>query len=849
MIPFIFFSFLLFGEEPRKEETLFLNRIAAFWEEEEYSLAQNQIELFLKTFPDSSFASPLYAALGDLHLKEGKYQTALEAYSKIQDPSIISDSFLSKIQCFYRLGWFSSLADACEQHLPLSKEEHRKEIHYYAGIALYQQCREMSQEDPQAQILAQRAVPHFEFLLNDEWNDQIGASLAHLYSMTSDFSKAVSLYEQSIEKKPEYKDEYFYQIACLQAHYNPQLAIESFQKIREEKQLHAEEATYNRLILLFKLEQYETILEEETSLFKELAPEHRPSAHLLIGRCHIAQGNYQKASQELQTYLTQTSFDTSFHAALISLLNTSFHLSDLTTFHQTLQQFETNYPNDSELAKAKFCFALLLKKEDQLAQARLVLKELIDGSLTSSLKAEILLEAIQVESLMHNWEQVRLNSLTFLKTFQDHPFASSVCDHLLFASKQTESKELRLQDLSFLMTLPGVDEKFLKILYAETLCEMERYEEALTKLYAFLEESPPQERCADAYALIGLCHKGAHDLPQFCAYTEKAIQGGPSLFSLGYLHASLYNAYLELSCQNQADAHLLQAFQAGVSFSEDHFRYLADRLFSQCQKNVSPEIEKTTLSFFNEYLKKFPNSTALLQLAEIHTASNRFSDAIALLLKENSYPSLEEKQKRNYLLGQNYMLSGQKDEALPYFQAVLEENAPAFLQTKASFQIDRLWIEKWRAQGLPDEKDPTFIKVLCSLKDLSLQKNIQTEPMHLESALLSIELQTRFSQSHPEKTLALLEMVQKNFQTTEDLLSKDYHAVKEKLPEQNHIYELYMQLIESEALFQKSAISSELDEQKQLQAKSKNILLKIKEEKCPLDLSARIQRALLRYEP
>ena len=53
-----------------EEESLFVRRIADFWEEGEYALAGGQIEEFIALYPESTFVGPLANALADLLIRE-----------------------------------------------------------------------------------------------------------------------------------------------------------------------------------------------------------------------------------------------------------------------------------------------------------------------------------------------------------------------------------------------------------------------------------------------------------------------------------------------------------------------------------------------------------------------------------------------------------------------------------------------------------------------------------------------------------------------------------------------------------------------------------------------------------
>ena len=106
----------------------------------------------------------------------------------------------------------------------------------------------------------------------------------------------------------------------------------------------------------------------------------------------------------------------------------------------------------------------------------------------------------------------------------------------------------------------------------------------------------------------------------------------------------------------------------------------------------------------------------------------------------------------------------------------------------------------------------------------------------MESALDYIDLQSR-SPGGELKKLSLLEKMKRDFENTEDLLSQDYHIARSQLQKQDFIYQSYMQFLDAEILIQQN-------EQKELQAKAKDLLLKIIEEKAHPALVARARQCL-----
>lgn len=91
-------------------------------------------------------------------------------------------------------------------------------------------------------------------------------------------------------------------------------------------------------------------------------------------------------------------------------------------------------------------------------------------------------------------------------------------------------------------------------------------------------------------------------------------------------------------------------------------------------------------------------------------------------------------------------------------------------------------------------------KALDTLKRIAAQKQLKTEPIHLEAAIAYARYKsaTYPSEQQNEKLLNFLKEYKEDFTATEDLNSKDYHASRLLFPHLDKIYKAYMLLIDTE---------------------------------------------------
>jgi tetratricopeptide (TPR) repeat protein len=218
-----------------------------------------------------------------------------------------------------------------------------------------------------------------------------------------------------------------------------------------------------------------------------------------------------------------------------------------------------------------------------------------------------------------------------------------------------------------------------------------------------------------------------------------------------------------------------------------------------------------------------------------------------LIAQQRTAPSLAWKcaTEASLLLAESYAAIGKTEEALLLFDAVQKEKAALRTPFGASACLSsaRLRSAQWM-QRQPVSADTRFYQILSQFKDLSLQKTLSNEPLHLEAALDYVDLQTQFEPDPLKKKLTLLTKTKEDFESATDLLSKDYHAARARLPHKNQIYQGYMRLMEAEILTIQATFSEKLDIRKELQAKAQDLLLQIVNEKAHSALVARARKRL-----
>lgn len=841
------------------EEALALRRIVDFWEEGEYQIAKNQMEDFLAEFSENPYSDTLRMALGDLFLREKNYQTALNYYAQIADRRLADQAMTNRMQCLYHLQWHATLADECEAYLQrnpeYSTEKERLEATYFLAIALYQQCLIPSKDEATVKALAERAKPYFEMLASSELSDEVAGASAHLRCILKDYEGASKIY-LDLSKKNGPSEELLFQAALIQSKYDKSIALQTFDQIAKQAGSLAQEAAYNELILSFDLGKHEEIICHKESILQAIPKERIGLAHLFIGQSFLALNQYQEAAAELSAFLDANTTPDSIRPALLHLLEAAYCASDLHLLDEAIERLKAFNPLDESLPKALFSRAYLLKKNRQFEEAKAQLRSLLIQYPQFTDRPLVSFEIAHLEATASHWTACREAALFFLQEYSSHELSAFAWRYVATSSIQlaNQAKEFKaqciqdlenfLQSADFLSPSERLDFQFqLAKVYFET--------GSIAKCSALLQSSLQNETSfdhkANAKLLYALCER--EDREFFCNWAEAALCEGADLLPITDQHLALFNAYLARSEEylEPAALHLYKAFQCKADIQLSNLLWLANYAFEKFEQ--IPDQAQCAFEVISYLLANHPQPMTqdtlyleplYLKAAKLYRYFGDTEASIACLKTLNdqyiSNPSLSwnVQNEAKLFLAESILQNGQTGEAQVFFDEI---SSSALLKDRfaaaASLQSARL------KRSL---ENPDYPSILSKLKDLVLQKKLENEPIHLEAALEYIDLQTQLEtpEKKPNKRLYLLEKMKNEFQAQEDLLSRDYHAARMQLKEQNRTYLAYMDYLDAQILLTQSELQSDPERQKELQAKAKDILLQM-ETGAPAQLRLRLQ--------
>jgi len=809
---------LLYGSEG-DEEALFLRRIADFWQEKEYQLAKNQMEEFIVSYPESPYSDALCAALGDLYLREKNYSNAISFYTRVQTPEFYHRVFLNRMQCLYEMQWYATLADECESYLENGENLH---VTYFLAIALYHQC--LNTKDPEGLLkLAERAKPHFETLSKSELSNEVAQGFAHLCCTLKDYSKAAEIYLDLAKNDPESNEDMLFQAGLIQSQFDKETALATFEQIVKLGQKKAKEAAYNRMVLSFDLGQYETVTKE--NIISDLPHERAGIARLFLGRSLVNLKKYDAAVIELKSYVQEAPASETLHAAIVSLLEAAYQSDDLVSLDYAIEKLTSAYPKDEEIPKAYFSRAQLLKKNQKFDAAREQLESLLSQFPHFPHRSQVIFELTHLDYKAKAWEECYKRASAFLIQFPEHELTSFAWRYYISSSAEMsaahpELKKNLISDLETFLKSPLSDseKQEWEFLLAKTHYELQEYEKALALLQNL--ESP------NAHLLLSLCYRdGYSDLPHFCEIAEAALSAGANLIAPSQIHTSLFNAYLSLGEMDKGADHLYAAFQDKADVKIENLLWLADVYLNRLdlEQNNFVLANRSALILETCKIAIQDSDEIICKLANVYSILGRTDDEIALL---ESLKTLG--PEAQLLLAEGYARKGIIEKATQMFDEIVSTSATVRtpISASASLQATRL---KMRGEN------PDLAKIATQLKNLVVQKTFEGEPTYLEAALDYVEVQAKTDLA---KKVALLQKTKVDFESRDDLLSKDYHEARSRWPQKDKLYQGYLQLIDAEVLASRAKL--EPQNQKELRAKSKDLLLKIVNEQ---SATALLQRA------
>lgn len=793
--------------QPPSQDVPLLKRIRDYWKEGDFSLAKKQIRLYLEKNPEGTLSEELHLLLGDLYLQEGNFVSALEEYAYLKSSDLQEKSFYNEAICLYETKQYKdllTLTNSLSSQKQLTSDQ-KNSIRYLCAVSLLESL------DPD---LSDKAIALFESCKNTSFSAQALPSLISLYLSNGEDEKAADCYIDLAKVNIDQAPDLLFQAAILKAKTDPSLALELFQNVLSSSSLHKSSAAYNRLILLYQTKQFDELLSayEETCLL--FSPEEKQEASYLAGKSLYHLQEHEKAIN----YLIQTVENSTFsenlkiEAALMALTSAK-HLKNKDFYKKIwddVQSFSLDEPKKIEL---HLNYLDLLKDEKNQEELAKISEQFLANFPTYEDLMPVQLSRIYGLYRSNQWEPAKTALYTFMKTYPGHLSSELLrlqmnCTSKLLENDPSYRKEwIELAKVTLQVpSLLGSEEKEHYLLeLTRNLFLEKQFSEALYTTGEFLTDFPSSSFLEEVELIQVLCY--LEDIEShllFALQAEKFLDRYPENIQEPTLRIHLFNTYLEQASfakeplqtelLDKAATHLYIVFdQKQHKIQKENIQWLADYYY-----NLS-SLPKATILF--EYLLQDLSLEAVTEenVYKLSTLFSRNSDLekkISLLEAwTTNKTSLHTPLQKHFLfdLAGTYKALNNSKKALELYDLLILSSGHSKIGAESILERSKILFSNLTEEEKVEE-NPLCMEIIHHVKDLENQKNLSSEPLHLEAALEYVEYKSSLVKDlslRRQKKQELLKLCQENTDSFYD--SKELEDKKE-------IFLAYKQFIESQIL-------------------------------------------------
>ncbi len=809
--------------EGSPKDAFFLRRITEFWKDKDYALVKKQILEFLSANPNTSVSDNLYAILGDLYFQEENNEEALAAYQKIAGKEFRLKTSARHLFCLHQKEDWAAIASFA---YPLYQEA-GEDVRYLLSEALYRQIS--SCEDGAQKIaLAEQAKPVVLSLSSDKYKERTLFPLAEVHRLLKEYPQAASLYMILAEKEPDQAHDLMFQAATLQLEFDKNEALKTYGLIMQKGGNKAEESAFNTLVLLYQDEQYAALAAKEELLSKNISEDKIPLFHYCMGRSHFNLEEWNKTALHLEQPVPAEYQKNS----IITLLVCAQKSADMALFDRTLEKLTAAFPNDSETAKALLLHAQFSLQKENLTQANTDLEKVLLQFPEYGDKENLVYDHALILSQSKNWRESRKTFLSYLDQFPQTLHGDTIWSYILNCSIQElkeaspeslqAKKEQFASDLQICLKRDSVftsDERVdYHFLLGKTFFELGETDKVIETLQAHVASFPSHPTAAEAHLLMALSFQDSNP-KAFAEHAEAALSLNPDVADRGILHLQLFNAYLSLHEQAQAADHLYSSYiDERRPIQRENELWLANYYYGSAKERHDSLSQARAIILFQSLLgikddqMVFDISASepfleveALKLADLLDGQKKVTLLSALVNVQDQHPDFSWKFQRQtaFELGKAYENIGEIDKAVAVFDRLVQTStyAPSYFSSAAQLQQARLLYSRCEECDR-NESSEKMGQILSNLKDLQIQKKLLSEPTHLEAALEYADIRASFAapESRIESILFYLNRIKEDFSSQDDLISKEYHESRSRLPEKDLLFQNYMKCIEAEML-------------------------------------------------
>jgi tetratricopeptide (TPR) repeat protein len=551
----------LSADNSSDNEAFLKRRIIEFAKDQDYKTVVKQIKSFMQDYPDSDCIDDLLALLAEVYLMDRNYTQAELVYESIERTGVKDKIIVNLMQCYYEKKAFDKILACAEPYINSDNAYIQKKIDVF-NFLLAESYFYFAKNEGKDELI-DKAKPLYEGLISSAYSINCKFSLAQIYKKQGAFEQASEYFLELSKNQDELSEDLLFHAALCQSEFAKDRAIASFNQIIAMNGDKLDDARLNRFILLFQNEEYQSIVDELDTAKSLASLANNEQVYYLIGHSFFKLKEYQQAHENLKQYanLCDNKSDT-YRNALLMQLNAVKHLDSQEEYSAIVEDLKTNFADDSELPKALFIQAMMLKDQGHTAEAESLCRSLLKDYPDFSDAQALLLQTALLSHANQNFE----SSYHTLKDYiSQHPNSEQInlsYKYLLSCSierlKNSEENDLNnyskqefLDDLTLVLKQDNIltinEEKEALFLQAKACYELESYDEALSYFHKYIEKYNNDPSTTQANLLIALSHhKLGSPAEKFCIFAERALAQDSVIKTKSAIHLELYNVYLSM---------------------------------------------------------------------------------------------------------------------------------------------------------------------------------------------------------------------------------------------------------------------------------------------------------------
>lgn len=826
------------------QESLEMRRIAEYWKEKDYKTVKLQIRDFLAKNQKSSYRDQLYAMLGDLYFQEKNYPEAAVSYDNIQGKEFRQKSQFHRLHCLYETGRQDEFIHASDLFLkdPNAKAEEINTIRFELGEIYF--CKAyVPENEKKKKELMKAALSEYQQLMQTKYSDMTLLPQAQIFAFLEERQKAASLFLLLSHKNQSKQEDYLFQAASLQIHFDKNAAIETFGTIYQLEGKSASKAAFNQLNLLFQEKRYRDFVLAYDKAGKYISQDKFPLIQYYLGKSLFLTQDYARAIDPLtQCLASELSEGTQEKNALVSLIACATETQDLPLLEKALVSLKAKFAHDDETAHILLMHVQLCRDKKEWSKARSGIREILDINPQHSKRELLLYDNALLLLQEEKWQEGASAFEGFLKEFPQSPHRVNALRHTVncrmadMRQASVGTEKIKKQQLLTVLNAsleekktfaPGEKQK-MRYLLGKIQFELGNYEEAIGTLSEYVRDFSKDSTVADAYLLLAYAHyKEQRDEILFALNAEKALALNPMLPGARDLHLTLFNTYLSLTGKALSDEktemlckaadHLFLSLDKPAS--QQNQRWLASYYYQQYKAGKEEAIERAVIVLekllgvkenafaFAMTEQTLEREAEALKLGELYKKTGRFKEHVQLLealCKEyKTHPEFQWKYQRmaEFELGKAYIATEEREKARKSFESLILSSSHIASYFAIAATVEKAKLDFSLLKGIDKNEDSPILQALChTLKDMQIQRKLYSEPLHLEAALCYVECRSELVPALQKNAHAifLLKQMKENFSAKDDPLVQQYFSAATQFPDKAQLCQHYLTFIDIE---------------------------------------------------